>query len=247
MSVMMRLDKLLTTLGEGSRTEVTRLIRRGHVLVDGETIKDSGLRVNAAAITLSVSGRALTYKPHRHVMMNKPTGLLTAARDRHCKTVVDLLSPLYLGCACMPVGRLDKDTEGFLLLTSDGELAHRVLSPRREIDKVYLATVDGPLNQEDVLAFREGLELSDFTAQGALLEILESSPESARAKVTVQEGKFHQIKRMFAARERTVTALKRLSIGPLPLDPTLECGTYRELTPSEEAALFAAVDYTPKI
>ena len=143
----------------------------------------------------------------------------------------------------MPVGRLDKDTTGLLLLTSDGQLSHRIITPRREIDKVYVAEVDGPLTEENIAAFAAGLELSDFTAMPAKLEILESREDFARGRVTVQEGKFHQVKRMFAACGRTVTALERLSVGPIVLDPALAPGEIRELTPEEEAALYAAVSY----
>lgn len=243
MSDIMRLDKLLVFLGEGTRTQCAQLIRSGRVTVDGAVIRDAGARIDAAQSSLTLAGRALSYKRFRHVMLNKPAGVLTAARDKNAKTVLDLLPALYRGCECMPVGRLDKDTTGLLLLTSDGQLAHRIITPRREIDKVYIAEVDGPLTQEDVAAFAAGLELSDFTAMPAKLEILESREDFARGRVTVQEGKFHQVKRMFAACGRTVTRLERLSVGPIVLDPALAPGEIRELTPEEEAALYAAVSY----
>ena len=142
----------------------------------------------------------------------------------------------------MPVGRLDKDTTGLLLFTTDGELAHRLLSPKRHVNKCYLAQVDGPLGEEDVLAFRAGLDLGDFTAMPGKLEILSSAPEKAEARVTVQEGKFHQVKRMFEARGRLVTQLHRETFGPLLLDANLAPGQYRELTEQEAALLYAAAE-----
>lgn len=243
MSEIMRLDRLLVFLGEGTRTQCAQLIRAGRVTVDGAIIRDAGARIDADACALTLSGRTLSYKRYRHVMLNKPAGVLTAARDRNAPTVLDLLPPLYRACGCMPVGRLDKDTTGLLLLTSDGQLAHRIIAPKREIDKVYIAEVDGPLVQADVAAFAAGLTLSDFTALPAQLEILESREGFARARVTVQEGKFHQVKRMFGARGRTVTRLERLRVGPIVLDPALAPGALRELTPEEEAALYQAVSF----
>lgn len=241
MSDIMRLDRLLVFLGEGSRTQCAQLIRAGRVTVDGAVVRDAGARIDAAKSALLLSGRPLSYKRCRHVMLNKPAGVLTAARDKHAKTVLDLLPALYRACGCMPVGRLDKDTTGLLLLTSDGQLAHRIITPRRAIDKVYIADVDGSLCEEDMAAFAAGLELSDFTALPAKLDILESRDDFARARVTVQEGKFHQIKRMFGARGRTVVRLERLRVGPIVLDPALAPGEMRELTPEEEAALYQAV------
>ena len=171
-------------------------------------------------------------------MLHKPAGLLTAARDRKQPTVMDMLPEAYAAMGCMPVGRLDKDTTGLLLLTTDGELNHRLLSPKRHVWKTYEAEVDGPLNQTDVEAFAAGVPLSDFTALPAEMEILSSGPLLAVARVRVHEGKFHQIKRMFEARERTVLRLTRLSFGPLALDPMLEPGEWRELTEAEIAALY---------
>ena len=238
---IMRLDRLLDFLGKGTRTQCAQLIRAGRVTVDGVVVRDAGARIDASRSALALSGRTLTYKRYRHVMLNKPAGVLTAARDKNARTVVDLLPALYRACECMPVGRLDKDTTGLLLFTSDGQLAHRILAPRREIDKVYVADVDGPLDRQDVAAFAAGLDLGDFTALPAKLEILASRADFASARVTVQEGKFHQVKRMFAARGRTVVRLERLRVGPITLDPALAPGQLRELTPEEEAALYQAV------
>ena len=173
-------------------------------------------------------------------MLNKPVGVLTAAVDRKQKTVLDLLPKSFGTCGCMPVGRLDKDTEGLLILTTDGELAHRLLSPKRTVWKCYLAAVDGPLSSDDQEAFESGIPLSDMVALPAKLEIIETSPTCSSAYVWVHEGKFHQVRRMFSARGRTVTSLKRLSVGPLKLDPDLKPGEYRELSEEELKMLYAS-------
>ena len=234
----MRLDRWLTTLGIGSRSKVQRLIRSGAVAVAGETVRDPGMDCATEVTPLRVRGESVDGRTVRHVMLHKPEGLLTAARDRKQPTVMDMLPEAYAAMGCMPVGRLDKDTTGLLLLTTDGELNHRLLSPKRHVWKTYEAEVDGPLNQTDVEAFAAGVPLSDFTALPAEMEILSSGPLLAVARVRVHEGKFHQIKRMFEARERTVLRLTRLSFGPLALDPMLEPGEWRELTEAEIAALY---------
>ena len=241
MKDMMRLDRLLAVLGEGTRTQVRDLIRAGRVTVDGVTARDAGLRLDANAARVAVDGRILSYKSVRHVMLNKPAGVLTAARDPKQRTVMDLLPPMYAAMGCMPAGRLDKDTEGLLVLTSDGQLAHRLISPRHDVGKVYLARVDGPLDEDDVRAFAEGIHIDDadgvFDARPARLSILASSAEESEARVRVTEGKYHQVKRMFAARGVQVTYLKRLAIGALSLDPALEPGQWRELSDDEVARL----------
>ena len=236
----MRLDRLLTTLAVGSRSQVKTMLRAGRVTVNGQVVRSADAHVQPGD-RLTLDQQPLDARTTRHVLLNKPCGVLTAARDPRQPTVLDLLPPAYRACGCMPVGRLDKDTSGLLLLTTDGELAHRLLSPKRHVWKCYEATVDGPLNAQDAVAFAAGLELSDFTALPAELEILRSSPQEAFAQVRVREGKFHQVRRMFAARGRTVTALRRLSLGPLTLDASLQPGEYRELTAQELTELLAAV------
>lgn len=237
----MRLDKLLATLGEGTRGEVREIIRAGRVTVDGAVVRDAGFQVDAAESAVAVSGRQLSYKPVRHVMLNKPQGTLTAARDKKQPTVMDLLPPLYAAMDCMPAGRLDKDTEGLLVITSDGQLAHRIISPKHDVGKVYQATVDGPLDEKDVAAFAAGLHITDsdgeFDARPAQLEILSASAQESEARVRVTEGKYHQVKRMFASRGVHVTYLKRLQIGALKLDPALLPGQWREMTDEEVALL----------
>lgn len=237
----MRLDKLLCFVGAAdTRSAAREAVRAGRLRLDGALASDPGRVVDPALAQLALDGKPLVYRRWRHVMLHKPAKVITAARDPRAATVMDLLPPLYAACGCMPVGRLDKDTEGFLLLTNDGALAHRVLSPRTGIAKRYLAQVDGPLDASDVHAFAQGLALADCTALPAALTVLESRPDGARALCEVCEGKYHQVKRMFAARSRAVTYLKRLSIGPLELDGALEAGAYRELTAGETGALYAA-------
>ena len=232
---MLRLDRWLVTLGVGSRSEMQKLIRKGGVKVNGEMVKDPGAQVDENTAELTVNGAPVDGRLTRHVMLHKPAGLLTAARDKKQPTVMDLLPDVYNAIGCMPVGRLDKDTTGLLFLTTDGELNHRLLSPGRHVDKTYLAEVDGPLDASHVAAFAEGLHLSDFDAQPAKLEII--APQTGR--VTVHEGKFHQIKRMFTAVGREVTKLHRETFGSLTLDPNLPEGQWRELTDEELASLYS--------
>ena len=232
---MLRLDRWLVTLGGGSRSEMQKLIRKGGVKVNDVPVRDPGQQVDEHSAQLTVNGTPVDGRLPRHVMLNKPAGLLTAARDKKQPTVMALLPEAYSAIGCMPVGRLDKDTTGLLFLTTDGELNHRLLPPGRHVDKTYLAEVDGPLDASHVAAFAEGLHLSDFDAQPALLEIV--APQTGR--VTVHEGKFHQIKRMFTAVGREVTSLHRETFGSLVLDPNLPEGEWRELTAEEIAALYS--------
>ena len=233
----MRLDRWLVALGVGSRSQVQKLIRSGAVQVSGQIAHDPAQSFTGDE-PLTLRGEPLDGRLTRHIMLHKPAGLLTAARDRKQPTVMDLLPPACASLGCMPVGRLDKDTTGLLLLTTDGELNHRLLAPGRHVDKTYRATVDGPLTQAHVAAFAAGLHLSDFDAQPATLTILSSGEAESVALVTVHEGKFHQIKRMFEAVERQVTALHRLTFGSLTLDETLAPGQWRELTEAELDALY---------
>ena len=231
----MRLDKLLSRLGTASRSGCRDLLRSGRVRVNGETAKDPAMDVPPGA-EVCLDGKPLDTRLARHLMLHKPAGVLTAKEDRSSPTVMDLLPAVYTSLGCMPVGRLDKDTTGLLLLTTDGELAHRLLSPARHVDKVYEVRVDGELAREDAAAFEAGIPLRDFTALPAKLEILAPS----LALVTVREGKYHQVKRMFGAVGKPVAALRRLSFGPIRLDEALAPGDFRELTEKEIAALYDA-------
>jgi 16S rRNA pseudouridine516 synthase len=229
----MRLDRWLATVSAGSRSEVKQWIRGGQAAVNGRVILDPALSFETEEDSLSLNGKALDGRVMRHVMLYKPAGILTAARDAKQPTVMDLLPPVYRSIGCMPVGRLDKDTTGLLLLTCDGELNHRLLSPGRHVEKRYRAVTDGTLTQEDAEAFAAGMDLGDFTAQPARLTILGPS----LAEVVIAEGKFHQVKRMFEAVGKEVLELHRSAFGPLELDPALAEGQWRELTAEEEKAL----------
>ena len=232
-----RLDKLLASLGYGSRSQVKALIQQGHITVNGYVIRAVDCHVEKGS-SVCIDQKQIDARLIKHIMLNKPVGVLTAAFDKKQKTVFDLLPKSFSACGCMPVGRLDKDTEGLLILSTDGELAHRILSPKRIIWKCYLAYVNGPLSCEDKEAFESGIRLSDMISLPARLEIIETSPLSSSAYVWVHEGKFHQVRRMFSARGLTVTSLKRLSIGPLKLDPVLKPGEYRELSEQELKMLY---------
>ena len=235
----MRLDKLLSTLGEGTRSEVRDLVRAGRVTVDGKTVKDAGMQVDAEGSEIAVAGRVISYKAVRHVMLHKPMGVLTAARDKKQKTVMDLLPPMYAAMGAMPAGRLDKDTEGLLIITSDGQLAHRIISPKKDVSKIYYARLDAPLSMADAEAFAAGLHIKDsdgeFDAKPARLEIL--SETGCEVRIHVSEGKYHQVKRMTAARGANVIYLRRERIGALDLDGSLKPGEWRELTEEEVALL----------
>lgn len=234
---MERLDKLLSRQGLGSRSDVREMVRRGRVYVNGRPCLDPGQKTDPDKDTVEVDGRNVSLAAFRYGMLNKPSGVLTAANDRKAKTVVDLLPPIYKAMGLMPVGRLDKDARGLLLFTTDGPLAHFLLSPKRHVAKEYLVRVNGPLSDADVAAFEKGLELSDFTALPAILDILETGPNESRALVTLKEGKFHQVKRMFLSRGVTVTDLQRVSFGSLRLDASLPEGGFRELSGPEIEAL----------
>ena len=234
---MLRLDRMLVTLGKGSRSEMQKAIRGGRVRVNGDVQRDPSAQVGEDAEIL-LNGQKLDPRLTRHVMLHKPAGLLTAARDKKQPTVMDLLPAEYAAIGCMPVGRLDKDTEGLLLLTNEGGLAHDILSPKHHVDKVYYARTAGCLTKEDCRAFAAGMTLGGgLECLPAGLEILSAGPEGSEGLVTLREGKFHQVKRMLAARGKPVLYLKRVRMGNLPLDPALEPGTYRYLTEDEVESL----------
>lgn len=236
-----RLDRLLVSLSIGTRAQVKNLIKSGCVSVDDRIITDDGSHVRPGNL-LKLNGSLLDARTTRHIILHKPCGILTAARDPKQPTVFDLLPKVFYSLGCMPVGRLDKDTSGLLLFTTDGELSHRLLSPKRHVWKCYRAVVEGRLDAEDIAAFESGIVLSDFTALPARLQILQAGKESSTALVHVHEGKFHQVRRMFGARGHEVTELSRLSFGPLVLDESLQPGGYRELTADELQQLIQSVN-----
>ena len=234
---MERLDKLLAGTGKWSRREVKALVRHGLVRVDGRLAASAEDKLDPAAAIITVAGETVALHRFTYVLLHKPAGVLTATEDRKQPTVLDLLPPELRRIGLAPVGRLDKDTEGLLLLTNDGELAHRLLSPKYHVEKRYLARVDGELSAADTEAFARGMTLGDgLECLPAGLELL---PGHA-CIVTLREGKFHQVKRMLAALGAPVLYLKRLSMGPLTLDDSLAAGAYRLLRAEEISALYRA-------
>ena len=235
---MERLDKIIAGTGKYSRREVKELVRQGRVIVDGRLASSPEEKVDADAACLLVDGQSLDCRRYTYLMLHKPAGVLSARVDGRQQTVLDLLPPELRKRDLSPVGRLDKDTEGLLLLTNHGELTHRLLSPRYHVDKVYYARVEGVLTAADTAAFAGGMVLADgLECLPAGLEILSAGPEGSEGLVTLREGKFHQVKRMLAARGKPVLYLKRVRMGNLPLDPALEPGTYRYLTEDEVESL----------
>ena len=229
---MERLDKVVASRGRWSRREVRRLVREGRILVDGVPAAAFDCKVDPERASITVDGEDLGWSRFTYLMMNKPAGLLSATRDgRGDGTVLDLLPPELRRRGLFPVGRLDRDTVGLLLLTDDGGLAHDLLSPRRHVDKTYRVRAAGRIDGEDAAAFAAGLTLGDgLRCLPARLEPGEAEDE---AFVTLHEGKFHQIKRMFAARGKPVLTLARVAMGGIPLDPSLGPGEYRYLTEGE--------------
>ncbi|GAA0332665.1 pseudouridine synthase [Bacillus carboniphilus] len=229
----MRIDKMLANLGYGSRKEVKKLLKDGAVLVNGSLIKDAKEHVNPDEDIVTIHGEEVVYREFIYLMMNKPPGVISATEDTREETVIDLLEIEDAVFQPFPVGRLDKDTEGLLLLTNDGQLAHQLLSPKKHVPKTYFAVVEGEVDEEDIQAFEEGVTLDDgYETKPGYLKILKAG-QTSDIELTITEGKFHQVKRMFAARGKRVIYLKRLSMGKLQLDETLELGEYRELTEEE--------------
>ena len=233
---MIRIDKFLGNMGIGTRTEVQRMIRRGEVSVNGEAVRSPKDKIQEESDTVTVNGCPVVYRRHIHLMMNKPAGYVTATMDNLYPTVIDLLDDPFVASKVMPAGRLDVDTEGFVFLTSDGDLNHFVTGPKNHIRKTYYAEVEGVLGESDKEAFERGIQLDDgYVTKPGKLEITESA-EKSKCLVTISEGKFHQIKRMFLSLGKKVVYLKRIRMGNLSLDPDLKPGESRELT-EEELAL----------
>ncbi|MDU4890488.1 MAG: pseudouridine synthase [Clostridium sp.] len=231
---MERLDKILGNMGYGSRKEVKASCKKGLVIVDGEVAKDSSMKIDPETAVIEINGEVVNYRKFIYLLLNKPAGVVSATFDNYDETVIDLLDPEYQVFEPFPVGRLDKDTVGFLLLTNDGELNHKLIAPKNHVDKVYYAEINKPVDESDVKAFRSGITIDDgYKCMPGDLEIISATEDGSEVLVTIQEGKFHQVKRMFEALDKSVVYLKRVKFGPMELDESLEEGEYRELTDEE--------------
>jgi len=231
-----RIDKLLAHSGFGTRKEVKQLLKSKMVEINGKVEKSPKTHVDPEEDTIVVGGEEVHYQEFVYYMLNKPQGVISATEDPMHETVVDVLEPADVLQNPHPVGRLDIDTEGLLILTNDGQLTHQLTSPNHQVDKTYYADIDGIVTEEDVQKFKEGLTLDDdFETMPAELIILRVDKEQSfsEVEITIREGKFHQVKRMFEAVGKEVLYLKRLSMGKLELDDSLEVGTYRELRKEE--------------
>ena len=232
----LRLDKYLADMGLGTRTEVKQFIKKGQVLVNDEVVKKPETKVSTTDDEILCCGEKVGYTEYEYIMLNKPQGVVSATEDRHDKTVLDLITDSGRK-DLFPVGRLDKDTEGLLLLTNDGKLAHELLAPKKHVPKTYFVIVDGVVNEDDVKLFAQGFQVdADLFAKPAKLEIVQAK-EKSEVYLTITEGKFHQVKRMFQAVDKPVLYLKRVQMGGLKLDPNLALGEYRQLTEEELALL----------
>lgn len=232
---MMRLDKYLADMGEGTRQEVKKYIRRGSVTVNGELVRSPERKVDERD-QVCLDGREVSYAAEEYFMLNKPAGVVSATEDKRDRTVLDLIREKKRK-DLFPVGRLDKDTEGLLLITNDGALSHRLLSPRHHVDKTYYVEVQGYVTEETRAAFQRGVNIGTeeepLVTMPARLEILEAGQSLSRVRLTIREGKFHQVKRMFLSQGMEVSYLKRESMGSLRLDDSLAPGEYRPLTEHE--------------
>ena len=239
----MRLDKFLVACAVGSRTEVKNFLKSGRVTVNGKKEKSAKLQIDEETDEICFDGQKLDYEEFVYYMMNKPKGVISATEDPNHKTVLDLLDDYARAKEVFPVGRLDIDTHGLLLLTNDGKLAHALLSPKRHVDKIYLARINGVMTDADVETFAKGIPLKDFTCQPAKLELVsvDTEKEESLIRVTIAEGKFHQVKRMVGYCGKEVVDLQRLTMGTLTLDEDLKRGEWRRLTKEELEGLLESV------
>ena len=232
-----RLDKVLANMGVGTRKEVKEMIKAGMVTVNGKVIKAADLKVDVEGDEIVCGGKRIIYREFIYLQMNKPKDMVSSTDDPRDSTVIELLDDFYRSFRPFPVGRLDKDTEGLLLITNDGKLAHDLLSPKKKVDKAYYARIEGRLTEDHVEEFRKGILLDDgYHTLPAEMRIISSGPVST-AEITIQEGKYHQVKRMVGALGMRVSYLRRIRMGPLHLDQSLEPGQYRELTEEEISLL----------
>ncbi len=228
-----RLDKILSNMGYGSRKDAKAYIKKGLVKVNNKIVNDSSQKVAPYEDKIEIEGELIKYREYVYLMMNKPDGVISATYDNMHRTVIDLIDEEYFVFEPFPIGRLDKDTEGLLLLSNDGKLSHDLLSPKKHVDKTYYVKVEGEVTEEDVNKMKEGVIIDDgYKTMPATLQILDSNGTS-EVYLTIKEGKFHQVKRMFKSLGKEVIYLKRVSMGPLKLDDSLLPGEYRELTETE--------------
>lgn len=233
MGKKMRVDKLLSNVGVASRAELKKYCKQGLISVNGKVINNPGVQVDSESDDIRFNGEKIVYREFVYIMLNKPDGYISATYDKYDPIVLDLIDQSYLVFEPFPVGRLDKDTEGLLVITNDGQLAHRVLSPKKHVPKTYYAKIQGKVTEEDILAFEKGVILDDgYETMPSQLKILKSD-DMSEIELTIHEGKFHQVKRMFESVGKKVVYLKRLSMGKLKLDESLKLGEYRELTEEE--------------
>lgn len=241
MGKIQRLDKILSNSGYGTRKEVKQLVRQGKVTVNGVTAVDSAMHVDPETSIINIEGERLDYREFIYLMMNKPAGVISATFDNKLKTVIDLLPDKYKIFDPFPVGRLDRDTEGLLIITNDGELAHKLLSPKKRVPKTYYAIIDGMVTEKDVRHFSEGVILDDgYKTLPAQLKIIRQG-DNSETEIVIYEGKFHQIKRMFEAVGKKVKFLMRISMGNIELDENLQTGEFRELNQEEINMLYQYV------
>lgn len=238
-----RLDKILSNSGYGTRKEVKEIVRKGKVSVNGVSVKDSASHADPMKDEIVIDGEKLSYRKFIYIMMNKPQGVISATEDYYDETVIDLLTPFLQSFTPAPVGRLDKDTEGLLLITNDGDLNHNLLSPKKHVSKKYYAKVQGIVTDDDIVKFKEGVYIEEgYKTMPSELTILESG-EISEIELVIYEGKFHQVKKMFEAVDKNVIYLKRLQMGTLKLDPSLQPGDFRELTDDELNRLISNADW----
>ena len=230
---MIRLDKFLCEMEKGTRSQVKEMVRKGMVTVDGEIIKKADYKFDETAARVCVNGKELSYQKFYYYMLNKPQGVVSATTDNHDRTVLELLKDAQ-GKDMFPVGRLDKDTEGLLLITNDGEFSHNLLSPKKHVEKTYLVETKEPITAEMICKLEQGVDIGEekLTLPAKVKKI-----EDKKMELTISEGKFHQVKRMLKAVDNEVIYLKRLSMGRLVLDRSLALGEYRCLTEEEVSEL----------
>lgn len=234
MGEKIRLDKMLSNMGKGSRSEMKDALRFGQIKVNGITVRTGKDKVDPDVDVITYRGEVVVYKKHVYLIMNKPQDVISATEDNHHKTVIDLIGDEYSHYDLFPVGRLDIDTEGLLIITNDGELTHNLLAPKKHVPKTYFAIVTGKVGQKDIDAFASGVTLDDgYACQSAELEIGDYAEGKTEVVLTIHEGKFHQVKRMFEAVGKKVIYLKRIKMNALELDPDIKLGEYRELTTEE--------------